>query len=105
MHKKKFLIVHYAPLCEWKSAQKALVEYGHYLSDGGYDVIFLNNTEFVGSQTEIKLKTERKIKFKVLDVRFRKRFGRWVVSRKGIERLNPDIVHESTFNVFAYMPF
>lgn len=101
----KILLIHDAPLDEWKGTQKAVAEYGNYLFSMGFDVVYLNNKAFRRNTTERKLPENRQVSFRIKDGNFKKILGVWVIKKKTIKTINPDVIYVSTFNSFFYMPF
>ncbi|MDG6998443.1 MAG: glycosyltransferase family 4 protein [Nitrososphaerota archaeon] len=65
---------------------------------------FLENLGYNRIKTESKLETDRVVSFDVREVRFKKFFGVWIVPRRVLHELRPDVIYVSTFNAFFYLP-
>ena len=99
------ILIHDAPLTEWKGTQKALFELGNYLVQSGHKVTFLNNISFRRDETTQRLSTSRVPLFSVVDFPFRRLLGTWFISKKNIQKYTPDVIYISTFQSFFYIPF
>lgn len=99
------ILIHDAPLYEWKGTQKALLELGNYLVRRGHSVTFFNNVSFRRDETEKLLSTSRVPLFSVVDFPFRKFLGIWFISKKNLQKYQPDVIYISTFQSFFYIPF
>ena len=99
------LLIHDAPISEWKGTQKALYEIGNYLVQKGHSVTFLNNVSFKRDESESRLSTSRIPMFSVVDFPFKRLFGTWFISKKNLQQYEPDVIYISTFQPFFYIPF
>jgi glycosyltransferase involved in cell wall biosynthesis len=99
---KNVLILHDAPLDEWKGTQRSLLEYGNMLTESGFRVTYVSPATFKRpDEAKITLKVE--IKFKVLKLRLR-RFVVYFVPRSVLSSLKHGLIYVSTFNTFPLIP-
>ena len=96
------LILHDAPLDEWKGTQRSLLEYGNYLRDKGYTVLYLSPAQFKRPLGEDKIILKTEIKFKLLTYKLR-HLGVYFIPNKILKQLRPRLVYVSTFNAFPYI--
>lgn len=68
------LILHDAPLDEWKGTQRSLLEYGNYLTDKGFKVLYLSPRQFKRPIGEDRIILKTEIKFNVMSYKM-KHFG------------------------------
>ena len=101
--KKKAILLHDAPLDEWKGSQRIFLEYGNFLVNRGYDVTYISPSQFNRPEGERKIRIEAEVKFKVETYKFRHLFIYWV-PRKLIKEKNPELIYVGTFNSFPIIP-
>ena len=101
--RKKVLILHDAPLDEWKGTQRSLLEYGNYLTENGFDVTYLSPSNFKRPEGEDKINLKTDIKFRVMKHEMRHIFV-YLVPLKVLRDINPDVIYVSTFNAFPFAP-
>ena len=102
--KKRILILHDAPLSEWKGTQRILMEYANYLARNGFEVIYASPKKFERPEGESQIQFNNDIKFCVKAMGM-KHFLIYFVSRRELKLLKPDLIIVSTFNVFPFIPF
>jgi glycosyltransferase involved in cell wall biosynthesis len=99
------ILIHDAPLYEWKGTQKALLELGNYLVERGHNVTFLNNVSFRRNAAEKLLSTSRIPLFSIVNFPFRRFLGMWFISKKNLQKYQPDVIYISSLQSFFYIPF
>ena len=101
----KVILIHDAPLNEWKGTQKALFELGNYLVQMGHTVTYLNNVSFKRSKTEKHLSFSKVPQFSIVDLEFRRFFGIWFIGRNILQQYKPDAIYIASLQSFYYIPF
>lgn len=102
--KKKILIIHDAPLAEWKGTQRILFEYGNSLVEMGFDVIYASPIDFSRPTGENLIKYVPEVKFSNVEIAMWHHIV-YNVSAKYLKDIDPDLVLVSTFNAFPFLPF
>ena len=101
----KVILIHDAPLNEWKGTQKALFELGNYLVQMGHTVTYLNNVSFKRSKTEKHLSFSKVPQFSIVDLEFRRFLGIWFIGRNILQQYKPDAIYIASLQSFYYIPF
>lgn len=101
---KTILLVHDAPLLEWKGTQRILLEYGNSLVERGYNVIYTSPKDFSRPIGENRIKYGIEVKFSIREMAMC-HHAVYHISSKYLKAIDPDLVLISTFNAFPLLPF
>ncbi len=100
--RKKILFIFDSKFSEWKGTQRFFYEFGNFLVLHEYKVTLIENDR---RSAEELMQVAVDLPFNVISLRLRKIFSIYLVPRRIIMDLNPDVIYVNSLNSFPIFPF